>query len=88
MQHVEEVVLDKRLDNELVDVMLRIERGGGPTREPGLGLPRTAAVLTDEPKFPLLREGGQCAGERTQLDVIALVLTKDNTVVSGRRSGF
>lgn len=30
----------------------------------------------------------QCAGERTQLDVIALVLTKDNIVISGRRSGF
>lgn len=27
MQHIKEVVLDKRLDNELMDVMLRIKKG-------------------------------------------------------------
>lgn len=60
MQHIKEVVLDKRLDDELMDVMLRIKKGKTrPHREPTrLGLPRTAAILTDESQFPLLTRRG------------------------------
>lgn len=53
MQHVKEVVLDKRLDDKFVQVMLRTKTEGkmlpnrSTTADGRLGLSRAAAILID-----------------------------------------
>lgn len=67
MQHIKEVVLDKRLDDKLMDVVLRINKGRRFQITQLHGWEARCAEdgsYSDESKFPLLR-GVQCAGERT-----------------------